>query len=524
MSAFGDRLRAQASAGDRRWLYVPYDQLHDAIGPLRREPAEELGVVLIESRAKAKRRRYHKQKLALVMTNMRHFALEQIERGVAVRYVDAGEDDYATTLRALHGDLSVMRVMRPAELELRDELQPLFEDGVLEEVPHDGWLTTTDDFAAIKGPPWRMDSFYRQVRKRTGVLMESGKPIGGKYSFDADNRERWDGEPAAPPLPTFEVDDVTREVCELVEEAFADHPGKLRPEHLPATRDDAERLWAWALDECMPHFGPYEDAMSTKSTNLFHTRISPLLNLHRLLPQRVVDDVLGTDLPMNSKEGFVRQVLGWREFVRHVHEATDGFRDLDQNVLRGEMELPPVFWGDKPSGLQCLDRVVDDVWEEAYSHHITRLMILGNLGTLLGVSPRQLTDWFWVAYADAYDWVVEPNVLAMATYGVGELMTTKPYVAGSAYIAKMSDYCGSCAFHPKKTCPITRLYWDFLARNAERLDGNMRIAMPLRSLKKRADAQRELDERTSAAVRTALSDGPALTPEDLERLVTDQPD
>ena len=151
-------------------------------------------------------------------------------------------------------------------------------------------------------------------------------------------------------------------------------------------------------------------------------------------------------------------------------------------------------------------------------------MILGNLGTLIGVSPRQLADWFWVAYADAYDWVVEPNVLAMATYGVGELMTTKPYVAGSAYIAKMSDYCGSCAFHPKKTCPITRLYWDFLARNAERLDGNMRIAMPLRSLKKRADAQRELDERTSAAVRTALSEGTALTPEDLERLVTDQPD
>ena len=284
MSTFGDTLRSATSPldGARRWIYVTYDQLHDAIGPLSQEPPEELGVVLIESRAKATRRRYHKQKLALVMTNMRHFALEQAARGVAVRYVDAGEDDYATTLRALHNELGAMRVMRPAELELRDELQPLLDDGVLEEVPHDGWLTTTEDFAAIKGPPWRMDSFYRQVRKRTGVLMEAGKPIGGKYSFDADNRERWDGDPPAPPLPTFEVDEVTREVCELVERAFADHPGTLRPEHLPATRDDAERLWAWALDECMVHFGPYEDAMSTQSTNLFHTRVSPLLNLNHL--------------------------------------------------------------------------------------------------------------------------------------------------------------------------------------------------------------------------------------------------
>lgn len=515
MSAFGTSLRERAGGlgGPRRWVFVPYDQLHDGVGPLQREPATELGVVLIESRAKATRRRYHKQKLALVMTNMRHFALEQAERGVAVRYVDAGDDDYATTLRALHAELGAMRVMRPAERELRVELQPLVDDGTLEELPHDGWLTTSEDFGAIKGPPWRMDSFYRQVRKRTGVLMESGKPVGGKYSFDADNRERWDGDPPAPPLPTFEVDAVTEEVCALVEGAFADHPGALRPEHLPATRADAERLWAWALDECMVHFGPYEDAMSTKSTNLFHTRVSPLLNLLRLLPQRVVDDVLGADLPMNSKEGFVRQVLGWREFVRHVHEATDGFRDLDQNVLRGEVDLPPVFWGEAPSGLACLDRVVDDVWEEAYSHHITRLMILGNLGTLLGVSPRQLTDWFWVAYADAYDWVVEPNVLAMATYGVGELMTTKPYVAGSAYIAKMSDYCGSCAFHPKKTCPITRLYWDFLARNAERLDGNMRIAMPLRSLKKRSEEQRATDAEVGAWVRGELAAGRKLTPD-----------
>ena len=521
MSAFSRALRERqptASTAGRRWLFVPYDQLHDGIGPLAREPADELGVVLVESRAKAERRPYHKHKLALVLANLRHFALEQAARGVAVRHV-VTDGGYADALRALRDELGVIRVQRPAERELRAELAELFADGALEELPHEGWLTTADDFAAIKGPPWRMDAFYRQVRRRTGALMEAGKPVGGKWSFDADNRKPWRGEPPAPDEPTFAVDDVTQEVIELVERAFADHPGEVRRAHLPATRDDAERLWQWALAACLPQFGPYEDAMSTRSSGLFHTRLSPLLNLHRVLPRRVVEDVLAADLPLGSQEGFVRQVLGWREFVRHVHEATDGLRSLagdaiDQNTLRGELPLPDVFWGNAPSGLGCLDAVVDDVWREAYGHHITRLMILGNLATLLGVSPRELTDWFWVAYADAYDWVVEPNVLAMATYAVGELMTTKPYVAGSAYIAKMSDYCKSCAFDPKKTCPITRMYWRFLARNAGRLAGNQRVAMPLRSLQKRKEAEKERDAEVTEIVRQRLADGGSLTTAD----------
>lgn len=499
------------SPGSRRWLFVPYDQLNDGIGPLAHEPPKELGIVLIESVAKAARRPYHQQKLALVLSNLRHFALEQAARGVAVRHV-VTDQGYAQALAPLVRDLGPMRVMRPAERELRAELQPLFANGGLVEIPHEGWLSTAADFAAIKGPPWRMDAFYRQVRQRTGVLMQRGKPIGGKYSFDAENRERWDGSPQPPAEPTFAVDDITREVCELVARDFASHPGTLRPEHLPASLGDAERLWQWGLRECLPNFGPYEDAMTTRSSGLFHTRLSPLMNLHRVLPKRVLADVLAADLPFASQEGFVRQILGWREFVHHVHEATDGFRTLageplTQNALDAAHDLPPVFWGKAPSGLNCLDRVVDDVWREGYSHHITRLMVLGNLATLLGYSPRQLCDWFWVAYVDAYDWVVEPNVLAMGSYGVGELMTTKPYVAGSAYIDRMSDYCAGCAFDPKKTCPITRLYWAFLARNAERLAGNQRIAMPLRSAAKRPAAERKRDAAVADEVRATLAAG-----------------
>lgn len=205
--------------------------------------------------------------------------------------------------------------------------------------------------------------------------------------------------------------------------------------------------------------------------------------------------------------------------MRHVHQATDGLRTLgdrgiDQDTLDAAADLPPAFWG-TPSGLACLDHVVSDVWREGYTHHITRLMVLGNLATLFGMSPRQLTDWFWIAYVDAYDWVVEPNVLAMATFGVGDLMTTKPYVSGAAYIAKMSDYCSGCAFDPKKNCPVTRGYWHFLVRNAERLAGNQRLAMPLRSAAKRSSAERAKDVAVVTWVRRELARGAALDPSQL---------
>jgi deoxyribodipyrimidine photolyase-related protein len=258
----------------------------------------------------------------------------------------------------------------------------------------------------------------------------------------------------------------------------------------------------------------------------------------------VVEDVERLDVPLASKEGFIRQVLGWREFVYHVHEATDGFRELPgervevapqagdggrerwagepwpaperdragldggatPSALGADGPLPPAFWG-TPSGLACLDRVVADVWDEAYSHHITRLMILSNLATLLDVSPRELTDWFWVAYSDAYDWVVEPNVLGMGTFALGDLMTTKPYVCGSAYIHRMSDYCAGCAFDPKRDCPVTPLYWAFLDRHEKRLAGNPRMRLPLRSLERRGDKRRRDDRRTFRRVRKALLGG-----------------
>ena len=397
--------------------------------------------------------------------------------------------------------------MRPAEqLNSRVDLQTAVDAGALEIIPHEGWLTTTAQFrhSHSKGYPWLMERFYRYIRLETGILMDGGKPAGGAFNFDAENRHPWKNEPAAPGLPTFRVDEIRSEVGELIERDYAGHPGTLKLENLPATAADAEQHWTWAKEQCLPLFGKYEDAMSTSSPSLFHSRISALVNIHRLLPARVVADVEKLHIPIGSKEGFIRQVLGWREFMRHVHEETDGFRTLPrQNVLDAHNALPPAFWGEV-SGLNCLDRVVKDVWQEGYSHHITRLMILSNLATLLDVSPRELTDWFWVAYVDAYDWVVEPNVLGMGTFSLGPVFTTKPYVSGSNYIHRMSDYCEGCQYDPKTNCPFPSLYWAFLARHAEVLEKNPRISVLYRSLARRPAELRREDERRFETVRTAL--------------------
>lgn len=540
------------SGRERDWVFIPYDQLTDAIGPLSRMNPGRAGIVMVENRAWFSRRPYHKQKLALLLANMRHFALEQARRGIAVEYIQT-DKSIRSALQEFASKHSPIVMMEAAERELRVELAPLIEKGLVETVPHEGWLTTREDFVKGTGenPPWRMDTFYRYIRKQTGYLMKDGGPFGGKFSLDAENREAWKGEPPAPEPPTFSVDDIKREVAELIEGTYSHHPGRLDMAAIAATSEEAAQYWLWAKKECMTHFGPYEDAMSTASRGLFHTRLSPLINIHRLLPIAVLEDTLRLDIPLNSKEGFVRQLIGWREFMKHVHDMTDGFRQLaeidvpiseepgdagyaawarkpwkrpnhlsdidggsDASALDCREPLPPTFWG-APSGMNCLDTVVESVWDEGWSHHITRLMVLSNIATLLDISPRELTDWFWVAYSDAYDWVVEPNVLGMGTFGLGPLFTTKPYVAGSSYINKMSDYCKECRFTPNGNCPIKRLYWAFLARHETKLADNQRMFMIMNTFRKRKPKDRQLDEQTFTTVKAQLDKGKELRPEDV---------
>ena len=549
------------------WLYIPYDQLNLNLPPLvppsdspffpppYSSEAESLGfgpsrwgVILIESRCWDQVRPYHRQRIALCMANQRHFAFELVKAGYTVRY-HIQEDSISEVLDKEIALLGPLYVRTPAERILRFALSPFKEKNQIKELPHQGWLTHLDLFKNATGesPPWKMDRFYRFIRKKTGILMEKGRYVGGKLSYDADNRKPWKGSPSAPQVPHYPLDWIKDGVCQSIKSEFQDHPGDLDPASLIASHEDLQTLWFWVLNECMTYFGPYEDAMSQDEQTLFHSRISALLNLHRFLPAQMILDVEQLDIPLSSKEGWIRQILGWREFVYHVHWMTDGFRksltgDYDIECLptpddagyvqwkqiyekgeKGEQKkhgsthfpsplpswiedggacpqalqatqpLPPVFWG-TPSGLNCLDTVIKQVWKEGWSHHITRLMILANWATLLQISPRAITDWFWIAYIDAFDWVVEPNVLGMGTFATGEMMTTKPYISGSAYVNKMSDYCQSCTLDPKKNCPMTSLYWNTLGQNQEQLKGNPRIALPLASQRKRSEEKKQQNQ------------------------------
>ncbi len=543
MPSFQDLIAsAQPNANDikaRRWIYIPYDRYTDRTGPLIEQPAEQTGIVIVESTAKALRRPYHKKKLAVLISNMRHFALEQAARGVKVLYHFSPTSHGQALLQLQRDrDLPPLTCMTPAERELRVDLGTAIKAGLqMIFVEDTTWASTPRNFLDVYGPyqhgkSFVMDRFYRKMRQHTGVLMANAKPVGGQFSFDADNRNPYKGQIPIPTPPSFPSDAITEEVLGMVEATYPHHFGTLDNFNLPCTQAEADSFWQFALTELLPHFGPFEDAMRDDHLQLFHSKTSVLLNLGRLLALDLIRDVEVAAssglIPLGSAEGFIRQLLGWREFMRHLHEQTDGYRLLAPHVaqeerhtlqetspdqtpeaaaayalqkedpyagatpsaLHANLPLPAAYWG-VPSGLHCLDTVVKQVVDEGWTHHIPRLMVLSNLATLCGFSPRELTDWFWFAYVDAYDWVVEPNVLGMATYADGGLTATKPYVSGAAYINKMSNFCGHCRYDPKKTvtddaCPFTALYWTFLERNQETLGHNFRMQMPYNTLRRKS--------------------------------------
>ena len=553
--AFLDDMRAAwptvEQARGRTWVFVPYDRLNDRIGPLATLKPGDAGLILIESHAKGRNRPYHKKKVLVVLSNMRHFALEQQARGVMVAYRNAPES-YGEQLLAVQQELGLpaIRTAVPAERELRKDLEAAVALGLqLEFSEDDAWLSTPEDWAAVfgsgkaaRGRQYLMEKFYRHMRKRTGLLMDAaGGFVGGKLSFDEDNRRPYKGEVQVPVRPSFAPDAITLELINWLGGNGIESVGTFDGFDLPCTAEDCTLFWRFALAELLPHFGPFEDAMSAREPMLFHSAISALMNVSRLLPREVVRDVAaayeGMTIPLASAEGFIRQIVGWREFMRHMHNATDGYRtvaqapDPDANLhaneyshllvkerntaapdlpampsaLDAHLPLPPAYWG-VPSGMFCLDTAAGQVMQQGWTHHILRLMVLSNLATLCGFSPRELTDWFWVAFVDAYDWVVEPNVLGMATFADGGLTATKPYVSGAAYIDRMSDYCGKCALNPKKSvgpgsCPFTSLYWTFMERHQDLLGSNQRMRMPYATLRKKSAEERSaLRERAKRAV------------------------
>jgi deoxyribodipyrimidine photolyase-related protein len=510
-----NQTRSPKMQAHQKWIYVPYDQLSLDLFPLCRATNDlghhDFSIILIESKQWFALKPYHQQRIAFLIANQRFFALECLKAGFEVDYLICDElIDIALQNHLKSKKIPQIHIRTPAEKILRDLLLPLKQQNQLIEIPHQGWLSTQEDFLKSCGetPPWKMDSFYKHMRKKLKIFVdEKNKPLHGKWSMDEENRLPWKGTPTAPNIPTFQPHPIKQEIQSLISTDFAHHPGQVDFTHLPCSIEETYELWDWAKINCLPHFGPYEDAMHTQADSLFHSRLSASMNISRILSSEIIKDILALkdQIPYPSLEGFIRQIIGWREYMYQVHWFTDGFRQINGeqiphhpnqgsliNKLNHHNPLPKAYWGET-SGFHCLDTVVAQVMREGWSHHITRLMVLSNWASLLGIDPRMITDWFWVCYVDAFDWVVEGNVLGMGVFATGELLSTKPYISGSAYLQKMSNYCQDCQYDPKTNCPMTRLYWHYLSRHEKALSQLHRMQIVLASMRKRSQAEKDLD-------------------------------
>lgn len=491
----------------RAVILVLGDQLTDTVGALAwGDPARDV-VLMAEVMSEATYVRHHKKKLAFVFSAMRHFAERLRAAGWRVDYTAL--DDPANT-GSLEGELAraVQRraperiaLMEPGEHRLAEIAAGWAKRFArpVEILPDTRFLADHAAFAAwAKGrKQLRMEYFYREMRRKTGLLMEGDTPAGGKWNFDAENRK-----PARAdlfmPQPHREVPDaITEAVLEMVEARFADHFGQLRPFWFGVTREAALAALDRFVAEALPRFGDYQDAMLEGERFLYHSVLSHYINIGLLLPMEVCQAVeaayrAGT-APLNAAEGYIRQIIGWREYVRGIYWLKmPGY--LRENALGAHRPLPDFYWTGE-TDMACLRAAIGQTRDEAYAHHIQRLMLTGNFAMLAGVDPHAVHEWYLAVYADAYEWVELPNTLGMSQFGDGGLLASKPYAASGNYIAKMSDHCRGCRYDVKQktgagACPFNPLYWDFLVRNRARLGGNPRLAQIYRSWDKMDPAKR----------------------------------
>ena len=479
-------------------VWVLGDQLNRSLGAMQDAEPETHRVLLVESTAKLASKRWHRQRAHLVIASMRRFADELRSAGFEVDHRRSGS--LRDGFREHVDEFGPERVLatEPASI---DGLA-LLESLDVEIVRSNQFLCHYDEFAewASGRKSFKMDDFYRWQRRRLGYLIDAdGEPVGGRWSFDDENREPppKDESFTWPDPQTSALDDLDRAVLD----DLPDSCWGAEPDGTWATsRRRALARLRHFVDEVLPGFGPHEDAMTTRSWHLAHSVLSPYMNIGLLLPGEVCDAVQEAydrgDVPINSAEGFIRQVIGWREYVWGVYWLW-GADYRSRNELGADRPLPPVFTG-ADTEMRCVRACLDGVHDRAYNHHIQRLMVLGNLSLLHGVDPWALTDWMWSGFVDGAEWVMLPNVIGMSQWADGGMMATKPYAAGGNYIDTMSDYCGDCRFDRRQrvgddACPFTTLYWDFLARHHDRLVKNPRVARQVRASERLSnlDAVRE---------------------------------
>jgi deoxyribodipyrimidine photolyase-related protein len=469
------------------------DQLSHTLASLRDVAKAEAVILLMEVADETTYVRHHKRKIALILSAMRHFAEELRADGWVVDYVlldDPANSGNFTGEVARAVDRhrpTAIRIVEPGEWRVKtmmDGWQAAF--GVPIEILSDDrficgilefqtWAQARNDLV--------MEFFYREMRRKTGLLMTAdGKPEGGRWNFDAENRAPPKRGLNYPEPMHFAPDAITQDVMTLVATRFANHFGRLEKFALPVTATQARAALDHFIRTTLPEFGTYQDAMVTGQDWLYHSWFSPALNLGLLtaheVAQAAADAYAAGNVPLNAAEGFIRQIIGWREYVRGYYwmEMPDV---ANANALEATRPLPDFYWTGETKML-CLAEAVRNTRDHGYAHHIQRLMVLGNFAMLAGVEPQAVADWFLVVYADAYEWVELPNVIGMSQHADGGRLATKPYASGGAYIDRMSDYCGRCHYNVKKktgpgACPFNALYWDFLARHERRFRRNHRM-------------------------------------------------
>ena len=462
------------------------------------DPAEDV-VLMAEVMTEASYVPHHRQKIALTFAAMRHFAEALRAESIHVDYVTL---DTPTNSHSLPGELArAVERHRPHHVIVTEagewRLDAIMQGWqaqlpcALEIRNDDRFFLSRAEFAAwAKGrKSLRMEHFYQEMRRRTGILMADDKPVGGRFNFDAENRKTLPKNFLPPKPLRFEPDGITRTVIELVASRFARNFGELDSFGWPVTADDARAALSHFIDHALPHFGDYQDAMATDAPFLCHSLLSCALNLGLLSAREVCAAVEAAyyrgHAPLASAEGFIRQVLGWREYVRGIYWLNmPGYAAT--NALGVTRPLPGFYW-DAKTDMRCLAEAVSQTRDHAYSHHIQRLMVTGNFALLAGIAPTEVENWYLAVYADAYDWVELPNTHGMALYADGGLMASKPYAASGAYIRRMSNFCTGCRYDASQklgpeACPFNYLYWAFLIRNEGTLRHNPRMVLPYRNL------------------------------------------
>ncbi len=491
----------------RTLIPVLGDQLSHDLSSLSDQDKTACTVMMVEVDEETTYVGHHKAKLVYILSAMRHHANSLRNAGWAVDYVRLDDPDNGGSFtgelaRAIERHRpSSIRVTQPSEWRVKTMIDSWCDrfDMPVSVLPDDRFLASHAEFEewAEGRKQLRMEFFYRDMRRKSGLLMDGDKPVGAQWNFDSENRKPAKHGLDVPQPLRFAPDALTREVTKMVEARFPDNIGRTASFGFAVTRDDALQQQAYFLEYALPMFGDYQDAMLTGEPFLWHSILSPYINSGLLDPLELCRAVEAQyeagKVPLNAAEGFIRQIIGWREYVRGIYWLA-GPDYVERNELGASRPLPSFYWTGE-TDMHCMSEAIGQTLEHAYAHHIQRLMITGNFALIAGVEPRQVHEWYLAVYADAYEWVELPNTLGMSQFADGGMLASKPYASSGAYINRMSNYCSSCRYDVKQrtgpdACPFNALYWDFMARNEGKLRGNVRMAMPYKNWDRMDDADK----------------------------------